>query len=299
MKIFHIPVLYKEIIENLHISSSITNIVDCTLGEGGISKEILDEVENAKITGIDTDLTILKIAKERLKSYNNIEFIHENYKNIKSIKSFSDTQIHNIIFDFGLSNFHLRNIDKAFSFDSSNKLDMRFDDSENLTAHTVINKYSKTELMEILVDYADFPSNSNTTKFVEYIVQKRPIDTCEDLKKICLNFYRNLSYKRAIHNITRIFQAIRIEVNNEYENVKNGLENALSLIECEGRVFTITYHSGEDRIVKNIFNKYKLSNESSKRFKIVNKKVIKPKYTEQKSNSNSKSAKLRIIERIL
>ena len=131
MKIFHIPVLYKEIIENLHISSSITNIVDCTLGEGGISKEILDEVENAKITGIDTDLGILKIAKERLKSYNNIEFIHENYKNIKSIKSFSDTQIHNIIFDFGLSNFHLRNIDKAFSFDSSNKLDMRFDDSEN------------------------------------------------------------------------------------------------------------------------------------------------------------------------
>ena len=97
-----------------------------------------------------------------MKSYNNIEFIHENYKNIKSIKSFSDTQIHNIIFDFGLSNFHLRNIDKAFSFDSSNKLDMRFDDSENLTAHTVINQYSKTELMEILLDYADFPSNSNT-----------------------------------------------------------------------------------------------------------------------------------------
>jgi 16S rRNA (cytosine1402-N4)-methyltransferase len=176
---------------------------------------------------------------------------------------------------------------------------MRFDNSENLTAHTVINTYTKNELMQILEEYADFPSNLNTTKFVEYIVQKRPIDTCENLKKICLNFYRNLSYKRAIQNITRIFQALRIEVNNEYENIKIGLENALSVIECEGKIFTITYHSGEDRIVKNIFNKYKLLNENNKKFKIVNKKVIKPKYKEQKSNSNSRSAKLRIIERIL
>ena len=299
MKIFHVPVLYKEIIENLHITSTVTNIVDCTLGEGGTSKEILDEVENVKIIGIDTDLSILNIAKERLKSYDCIEFIHENYKNINSIKSVFSTKVHNIIFDFGLSNFHLRNQNKAFSFDSSNKLDMRFDDSKNLTAHTIINTYSKNELIQILENHADFPSNPNTTKFVEYIAQKRPIDTCEDLKKICLNFYRNLSYKRAIQNITRIFQAIRIEVNNEYENVKNGLENALSLIECEGKIFTITYHSGEDRIVKNIFNKYKLSNESNKRFKIINKKVIKPKYKEQISNSSSKSAKLRIIERIL
>ena len=299
MKIFHVPVLYKEIIENLYITSSITNVVDCTLGEGGITKQILDEVENVKIIGIDTDLSILNIAKERLKPYENIEFVHENYKSIKSIKNVCNTRVHNIIFDLGLSNFHLRDLNKAFSFDSSNRLDMRFDNSENLTAHTVINTYTKNELMQILEDYADFPSNLNTTKFVEYIVQKRPIDTCENLKKICLNFYRNLSYKRAIQNITRIFQALRIEVNNEYENIKIGLENALSVIECEGKIFTITYHSGEDRIVKNIFNKYKLLNENDKKFKIVNKKVIKPKYKEQKSNSNSRSAKLRIIERIL
>ena len=149
MKIFHVPVLYKEIIENLYITSNFTNVVDCTLGEGGITKQILDEVESVKIIGIDTDLSILNIAKERLKSYENIEFVHENYKNINSIKNVCNTKVHNIIFDLGLSNFHLRDLNKAFSFDSSNRLDMRFDNSENLTAHTVINTYTKNELMQI------------------------------------------------------------------------------------------------------------------------------------------------------
>ena len=133
---------------------------------------------------------------------------------------------------------------------------------------------------------------------MQHIIQNRPIDTCDNLKKICLNFHRNLTYKRALQNITRIFQAIRIEVNNEFENIKNGLDEALSTIDVKGKVFAITYHSGEDKIVKKIFRDYKFSSKI-KKYNIVNKKVIKPKYEEQKSNRNSRSAKLRIIERIL
>ncbi len=299
MEIYHTPVLTKEIIENLYISPNSTNIIDCTLGEGGISKSILDNLDDINIIGIDTDKSILDIAKKRLAKYKTITYMHDNYINIsKCKKSFNIESTHNIIFDFGLSNYHLRNTNKAFSFDSHNILDMRFNENDNLNAHKIINEYNKQELKEILIIYADFPNNANTDKLLQYIIQNRPIDTCENLKKICLNFHRNLPYKRALQNITRIFQAIRIEVNNEFENIKNGLDEALSAIDVKGKVFAITYHSGEDKIVKKIFRDYKFST-NIKKYNIVNKKVIKPKYEEQKSNPNSRSAKLRIIERIL
>jgi len=298
MKILHIPVLCDEIIENLYIHNQITNIIDCTLGEGGMSEEILSTIGDVYIFGLDTDSSILNIAKKRLSKYENIDLINENYINISKNKKINK-DIHNIIFDLGLSNYHLRNSNKGFSFDSNNILDMRFDESENLTAHQIINQYNKKELLTIFKEYADFPINSNTNKFIEHIVQKRPIDTCENLKKICLNFYRNLPYSKAIQNITRIFQAIRIEVNNEFENIKQGLENAFNVIEPKGRILVITYHSGEDRIVKNIFREYKSNNNIEKQFKLVNKKVIKPSFEEQKRNSSSRSAKLRIIERVI
>ena len=266
MNSFHIPVLSGKIIEHLHLSKAKTTIFDCTIGEGGITKEILKHTHDVNIIGIDTDSEILNIAMNNLRKFKQINFIHDNYSNIiKIAKEQQINDIDNIIFDFGLSNYHLQDLKRGFSYNSNSRLDMRFDTQHNpLTAYEIINKYSKEKLMSV-----------------------------------CKSFFKKVPYKNLIKIITRVFQAIRIEVNQEFENIKSGLESSLEIIGINGRVFALTYHSSEDRLVKNIFKEYKQSTHNHKKFNLVNKKVIKPEYKEQLKNPSSRSAKLRIIERLV
>ena len=159
---------------------------------------------------------------------------------------------------------------------------MRFDtQNSSLTAYEVINKYSKEKLIQILSLNADFPINNGET-----------------LMTVCKSFFKKVPYKNLIKIITRVFQAIRIEVNQEFENIKLGLKSSLEIIGINGRIFALTYHSSEDRLVKNIFKEYQKSIYKDKKFNLVNKKVIKPEYKEQMGNPSSRSAKLRIIERL-
>ena len=300
MNSFHIPVLSEKIINHLHLNKSTTTIFDCTLGEGGITKEILKYINDVNIIGIDTDSEILSLAMNNLRTYKQINYIHSNYSNIiKIAKEQQIKNIDNIIFDFGLSNFHLQDSKRGFSYKSNSKLDMRFDSQKNsLTAHEVINKYSKEKLIQILSVNADFPINNNSKKFIEHIINNRPINNGETLMAVCKSFFKKVPYKNLIKIITRVFQAIRIEVNQEFENIKLGLKSSLEIIGINGRVFALTYHSSEDRLVKNIFKEYQQAIYKDKKFNLVNKKVIKPEYKEQVQNPSSRSAKLRIIERL-
>lgn len=297
---FHIPVLSEKIIEHLYLKKEKTTIFDCTVGEGGITKEIIKHINDVNIIGIDTDSEILNLAMNNLRNYKQINYIHDNYSNI--IKIAEDLQIRdidNIIFDFGLSNFHLQDLKRGFSYKSNSKLDMRFDTQKNsLTAYEIINKYSKEKLIQIFSTNADFPINNNSKKFIDHIIQNRPINNGETLMSVCKSFFKKVPYKNLIKIITRVFQAIRIEVNQEFANIKLGLKSSLEIIGIKGRVFTLTYHSSEDRLVKNIFKEYQKLTHNNKRFVLVNKKVIKPEYKEQLQNPSSRSAKLRIIERL-
>ena len=297
---FHIPVLSEKIIEHLHLKKSQTTIFDCTIGEGGITKEIIKHTNNVKVIGIDTDFQILNLAMNNLRNYKQINYIHDNYSNINKIaKDQQIKDIDNIIFDFGLSNFHLQDLKRGFSYKSDSKLDMRFDtQNSSLTAYEVINKYSKEKLIQILSLNADFPINNNSKKFIDHIIKNRPINNGETLMTVCKSFFKKVPYKNLIKIITRVFQAIRIEVNQEFENIKLGLKSSLEIIGINGRIFALTYHSSEDRLVKNIFKEYQKSIYKDKKFNLVNKKVIKPEYKEQMGNPSSRSAKLRIIERL-
>ena len=302
MNSFHIPVLSAKIIEHLHLKKAKTTIFDCTIGEGGITKEIIKHTTDVNIIGIDVDSEILNLAMNNLHNYKQINYIHDNYSNIiKIAKNQQIKDIDNIIFDFGLSNFHLQDLKRGFSYKSDNKLDMRFDTQKNsLTAYEIINKYSKEKLIQIFSTNADFPINNNSKKFIDHIIQNRPIHNGAILMSVCKSFFKKVPYKNMIKIITRVFQAIRIEVNQEFANIKSGLKSSLEIIGIKGRVFALTYHSSEDRLVKNIFKEYQKStnNNNDKKFALVNKKVIKPEYQEQLQNPSSRSAKLRIIERL-
>ena len=300
MNSFHIPVLSEKIIEHLYLNKTKTTIFDCTIGEGGISKEILKHTHDVNIIGIDTDSEILNQAMNNLRNFKQINFIHDNYSNIiKIAKEQQINNIDNIIFDFGLSNYHLQDLKRGFSYNSNSRLDMRFDTKQNpLTAYEIINKYSKEKLIQIFSLNADFPINNNSKKFIDHIIKNRPINNGEKLMFVCKGFFKKVPYKNLIKIIARVFQAIRIEVNQEFENIKSGLKSSLEIIGINGRIFTLTYHSSEDRLVKNIFKEYRKSIHNNKKFNLVNKKVIKPEYKEQLKNPSSRSAKLRIIERL-
>ena len=232
MNSFHIPVLSGKIIEYLYLKKPKTTVFDCTIGEGGISKEIIKHSNDINIIGIDTDSVILKLAMNNLHNFKQINYIHDNYSNIiKIAEDQKINEIHNIIFDFGLSNYHLQELNRGFSYNSNSKLDMRFDTQKNnLTAYEIINKYSKEKLIKILSTNADFPINNHSKRFVDHIIKNRPINTGENLMSVCKSFFKKIPYKNMIKIIARVFQAIRIEVNQEFENIKLGLKSSLEII---------------------------------------------------------------------
>ncbi len=307
MEFNHKSVMLTECIEGLKIKPD-GIYVDGTMGGAGHSKKIANQIsENGLLIGIDRDEEAICVAKERLKDFKNVKIIHDNHDNIKQIlEELNITGVDGILLDLGVSSYQLDERNRGFSYMSEAELDMRMDRSQKLTAKEVVNKYSEENLAKIIFEYGEEKfSRAIARKIIEYRNQKE-IQTTEEL----VNIIETVVHKRAGegHPAKRTFQAIRIEVNNEIEPLYNTIIDCIDSLNSGGRLCVLTFHSLEDRAVKNAFNDsigkctcppglpYCVCGAVSKG-KIITKKPLLPSDDEMKENSRSKSAKLRIFEK--
>lgn len=310
MQEIHQSVLLKEVIEGLNIKEN-TIIVDATLGFAGHSNEILKELNHTGLLiGIDQDINAIETSNSFLSlSYNNFKLIHSNYSNIKDeLEKIGIKKIDSILFDLGVSSFQLDNPERGFSYRFDGPLDMRMDESNNITAYTVVNSYSEQELTNILFQYGEEKYAKLIAKKIIEVRKNKKIKTTFELVDIIRSAVPNSYLREKGHPAKRTFQAIRIEVNDELNNLKKGLLDALSLLNSGGRCLVITFHSLEDRIVKKIFNSLvkdeewtrgmPITNIKKVEYRLVNNKVILPTEEELLRNNRSHSAKLRIIEKL-
>ena len=283
--------------------------VDGTMGGAGHSREIAKKIsKEGLLIGIDRDQEAICVAKERLQEYENVIFVHDNHDNIKNIlEDLEKPQVDGILLDLGVSSYQLDERNRGFSYMGNGELDMRMDKSQSLTAKTVVNNYKEEELANIIYEYGEEKfSRVIARKIVEYRKQKE-IETTEELVKIIESV---LPYRKGEgHPAKRTFQAIRIEVNDEIKPLYNTVMDSIDSLKPGGRLCILTFHSLEDRAVKNAFQDaagkctcppglpYCACGAISKG-KIITRKPMIPTDEEQNENSRSKSAKLRIFEKI-
>ena len=302
----HYSVLLKESIEGLNLKDN-SIVVDATLGYGGHSSEILKCISNGHLYAFDQDKEAIDYSRERLsKISDNFTLIHSNFINMKDeLSKLNVDKVDAIIFDLGVSSPQIDDTSRGFSFQSDAKLDMRMNQEDELSAYDVINTYKESELIKLFFEYGE---EALSKRIAKEIVSKRPINTTLELVEVIKSAV-GLKYFNLNHPERKIFQAIRIEVNHELDVLKNVLPNAVDLLRSNGRISVITFHSLEDKIVKKVFKDLSEVNEIVKglpeipleyqpKIKLINKKVILPSEDEIIENSRSKSAKLRVIERI-
>ena len=305
----HYSVMLSESITGLNIKED-GIYVDATLGYAGHSSEILKRLKKGHLYAFDQDEDAIKESKKKLQEIgSNFTIIYSNFVNLKTkLKEQKIDKVDGILFDLGLSSPQIDNPKRGFTFMSEAPLDMRMDKSNKLTAKTIVNTYSIEELTNIFYLYGEEKLSKIIAKrIVEYRLNKE-INTTTELVKIIASAV-GAKYFNKNHPERKIFQAIRIEVNSEMKVLKGVLPDAIDLLNKGGRIAVITFHSLEDRIVKQIFKKESEINDLVKglpnipeeyqpKIKLINKKPIVPSTEELKENSRSKSAKLRIIERI-
>lgn len=266
--------------------------VDATIGVGGHSERILDLIgPEGKLIGIDKDSESLGIAEKRL-SGKGVVLKKGNFSEMESIiLQEGIQQVHGMLFDLGISMYQLKNLKRGFSFFSHGRLDMRMDKGQNLSAWDVVNLYPEKLLEKILREYGEERRSRKIAKLIVKVRQIAPINTCAELTKLIERIYIR---RGRTHPATKIFQAFRIEVNNELEQLRAGLDASLRLLRKGGRLCVISYHSLEDRIVKQFI----IKNAKHSLLKIITKKPRTPSAEEMKNNPSSRSAKLRVAERI-
>ena len=304
----HIPVLLNEVIEGLNIKKN-GIYVDGTLGGAGHSLEICKKLSpQGRLIGIDRDVEALACAKEKLKQYDNVKFVNDNHQNIKQI--LSDLEINGvdgILLDLGVSSYQIDEISRGFSYMNDAPLDMRMDKLQTLTAEEVINTYKEEDLAKIIYEYGE---EKFSKKIARRICELRKIEKIDTTAKLAAIVEECVPYiKGQGHPAKRTFQAIRIEVNNEIEPLYGAVTDCIDALNPGGILCIITFHSLEDRCVKNAYTDalgkctcpkdlpYCICKKIVKG-KIVNKKPILPTDKEQELNSRSRSAKLRIFEKI-
>ena len=308
MEFKHEPVLLEETINGLNIKPN-GIYVDGTLGGAGHSKKILKQLSSkGLLVGIDRDEEALKAAKENLKEFENVKYIHGNHDEITEIlESLDIKEVDGILLDLGVSSYQLDERNRGFSYLGNNELDMRMDKTQPLTAKKVVNTYSEEELANIIYEYGEERfSRQIARKICEYRKNKE-IETTEELVNIIEKSMPAFAKKDG-HPAKRTFQAIRIEVNDEIKPLYNTVRNCIKLLKPGGRLCIITFHSLEDRAVKNAYIDAQGKCTCTKDLpycvcgaisegKIINKKPIIATEKEQEENSRSKSAKLRIFEK--
>ena len=302
----HIPVLLKECIEGLKIKEN-GIYVDGTLGGAGHSYEISKKLNNnGNLIGIDRDEDAINKAKDTLKEFNNIIYVNDNHDNIKEIlETLKIDKVDGILLDLGVSSFQIDEETRGFSYIKTSPLDMRMDKNQKLSAEIVVNEYTEEKLAQIIYEYGEEKfSRQIAKKICEYRKNKK-IETTTELVEI---IEKCVPKQKQGHPAKRTFQAIRIEVNNEIEPLYKTVVNAIDCLKSGGRLCIITFHSLEDRAVKQAYTDcmgkctcppdfpYCVCEKKSKG-KIITKKPILPNEKEMEENSRSKSAKLRIFEK--
>lgn len=295
----HISVLLEESINYLNLKKD-SIIVDCTLGYGGHSSKILEKIKEGYLYAFDQDEEAIKEAEKKLKKIgNNYKIINKNFVNIEEIKE----KVDGILFDLGISSPQLDEDYRGFSFHKDAKLDMRMNQNQELSAHTVVNEYPLDKLIEIFKKYGE---EKYSVSIAKAIIKNRPINTTLELAEIIKSSVPE-SYRRKSHPARKIFQAIRIEVNDELNVFEKALKSALKLLKPNGRICVITFHSLEDRICKEIFKEVSSVKKELQKLPVIpeeykpNYKIIaniKPKDEEINNNKRSRSARLRVIERV-
>ena len=302
----HIPVMVPEILKYLEVSSG-GRYIDCTLGEGGHTKSLLEASNpGGEVLGIDADHEAIEVSKNRLEEYGE-RFIYDNsnFKNIKKIAMKSKfVPCHGILFDLGVSSLQLDKESRGFSFRRKAPLDMRFSINQTLTAQDVLNTFSESEISDILYQYGE---ERQSRKIAKLIIENRPLSNADELSDLIKKNIRQTNYKR--NPSTKTFQALRIYINEELNSLSQALEQSLEILGVGGRMAVISYHSLEDRIVKNFFkkeSKYCICPPNIPecdcghfpKLKIITKKPVSPSQSEIEANKRSRSAKLRVVERI-
>lgn len=308
MEFKHKSVLLNECIEGLNIKPD-GIYVDGTLGGAGHSIKIVEKLsKNGRLVGIDRDTEALKAAKEKLKDYSNVTYVHGNHDDIKSVlQDLNIEKVDGILLDLGVSSYQLDEKARGFSYIGNSRLDMRMDQEQNLTAEIVVNEYKEEELSKIIFDYGEERFAKNIARNIcEYRKQKR-IETTEELVNIIEKSIPK-SKQNDGHPAKRTFQAIRIEVNDEIKPLKNTVKNSIDVLKKGGRLVVITFQSLEDRAVKEAMIDAEGKCTCPKDLpycvcgaislgKMITKKPILPTEEEQEENSRSRSAKLRIFEK--
>lgn len=281
--------------------------VDCTLGGGGHSELILKRIQpNGRLISFDVDQDAIDAATERLKNYKNLTIVKNSYTNIKQV--FKELGIEKItggiLFDLGASYHQLTKQERGFSFSKEAPLDMRFNMDSDFSAYDVVNNYKEEELVKIFSEYGEERFSKRIAKAIVQKRQAKPIQTTTELADIIVEATPKI--KSSIHPATRVFQAIRIEVNHELQNVKNTLTDVLDLLDFNAIISVISFHSLEDRVVKHVFKYYSTRCHCEKNqmicncpppiLELVNKKPIMATEQEIKENPPSRSAKLRVAK---
>ena len=306
MEFNHISVLADEVIENLNIKPD-GIYVDLTLGKGGHSKRILEKLsENGRLIALDQDQDALNAAKKNLSDYPNVTFIKSNFEDIdKVLDQLGISKIDGALMDIGVSSYQIDNAQRGFSYMHDGPLDMRMDANNELTAEKIVNGYSLDELQEIFSKYGEERFSKTIARNIVETRNKQRIDTTFKLRDLV-----NKSVKtKEVHPEKRVFQALRIEVNRELEVLEKTLQKVIDYLKKDARLCVISFHSLEDRIVKNTFKELEkdcicppdlpvcVCNHKAK-VKIITKKPITASKKELKENSRAKSAKLRVCKRI-
>ncbi|MFH1292249.1 MAG: 16S rRNA (cytosine(1402)-N(4))-methyltransferase RsmH [bacterium] len=295
----HEPVLLQQVISNLQLKPGM-NVVDCTLGDGGHARAILEKLgKKGKLLGIDADVEAVLRAKRFLYEFEDrFIAVRDNFVNLKKIVHGQDFgQVNAILMDLGWSSQQFSERDRGFSFQNQDEvLDMRYDVNSEKTAQSVLNNYSNEDLSNVLRRYGEEKFYQDIADNIVIHRKKQTIEKVGQLVEIILQVYReklntdkDIPYLGHIHPATKVFQALRIEVNDELEALRQALPQALDILAPEGRLAVISFHSLEDRIVKRFFQKQKDA-------KIITKKPITASFQEVKKNPRSRSAKLRILQ---
>lgn len=306
MEFSHISVLLDETIKYLNIKED-GIYADLTLGKGGHSKKILENLsDKGLLIGLDQDKEAISAAKENLKNFSNVLYFNRNFENIQEVLQKADIdKLDGALMDIGVSSYQIDRADRGFSYMKDGPLDMRMDKDNELTAKQIVNLYSLDELWKIFQDYGEERYSKTIAKAIVDYRKKEEINTTLQLRNIVM---KSVNSNEA-HPEKRVFQALRIEVNRELEVLEKTLESVVDNLKKGGRLCVITFHSLEDRIVK---NKFKEMNKScicppdfpvcvcnhEKKVKIITKKPILPSNKELKTNRRSHSAKLRVVERV-
>lgn len=294
----HYPVLSKEIIKKLKIKDN-GIYIDCTLGLGGHTRLIAERAINGRVISFDQDRQIMEYAKKSLKDLKNITFVSDNFSNIKNVlNGLGIRKVDGVLYDLGTSYYQLTDENRGFTYHGETKLDMRMNTDQNLSAIDVLNNYSKDELVNILFKYGDEPRSHRIAEAIIKYRSKKEITLNTELNEIIKSVK---GYVKDKHPSKNIFQAIRIEVNNEIVVIQESINDAITMMKKGSIIVVITFHSLEDRTVKNIFWDYKEKKEitamGNNHFYKTSKAVY-PTKKEIEENKASRSAKLRTLTKL-